>query len=147
MYSRSKITEQVVGKASLCWSFTAGTTAVATGSGIDRKGYNTAFFNAQGLCGTAALTATISFTIYQTDVSTGTYALVSSATITGSISTTYTFSLAPTSAAVTATSKTVNLSGLKRFLKIYATITGTMTNLITCAVSCTLGDALNEPAT
>jgi hypothetical protein len=147
MFMKSKLTEQVLEKACLAWTFTAATTAVATSVGIDRKGYNTAFFVLQGLCATAGGSFNLNCTVYQTDVSTGTYALVSSATITGSISTTYTFTLLPTSAATTATGKNINLSGLKRFLKIYVAVTAAVTNTITCSVAAILGDAMTEPAT
>lgn len=147
MYMKSKLTEQVIDKACLVWTFSAGTTAVATSVAIDRTGYNTAFFVLQGLCGTAGGTFNINATVYQTDVSTGTYTVVNSAAITGAISSTFTFSLLPTSAATTSTSKAINLSGLNKLIKVYLAVTAAVTNTITVSVAAILGDGKVEPAT
>ena len=146
MYSRSKLTEQIVEKACILEALSAARTSAAISIGIDRKGYNTAHFMLQGLCATAGGSFTLSGQIYQTDVSTGTYTIVNSSVITGAISTTFTYSLLPTSAAVTATGKIINLSGLSRYVKAYLTVSAALTNTITCSVACMLGDAINEPA-
>jgi len=147
MYMKSKMTDQLVDRACLVGTYTAATTAVATSVAIDRKGFNTALFNLQGICATAGGTFNINCTLYQSaDVATGVYTLVTSATISGAISTTFTFSLLPTSAATTSTDKVINLSGLNRFIKIYASVTAAVTNTITYGIACILGDAQVEPA-
>lgn len=147
MYMKSKLTEQVIDKACMIETVSAGRTSAAISVGIDRKGYNTAFIVLQGLCATAGGSFTLSGQIYQTDVSTGTYTIVNSSVITGAISTTFTYSLLPTSAATTSTSKAINLSGLNRYIKAYLTVSAAVTNTITATVACILGDGQTEPAT
>ena len=47
--------------------------------------------------------------------------IVTSATISGATSTTFTFSLTPTSAATTSTGKAIDLAGLNKVFKVYLT--------------------------
>ena len=146
MYMKTKLTEQVIERACLSHIFTAATTAEVTSEIIDRLGFNTGFFVMQGKCATAGGTFNITAKLYQADVSTGSFSVVTSATITGSISSRFTWSFLPTSAATTASAKAINLSGLKRCLKVYLTVTAAVTNSITCSVACILADGQTEPA-
>lgn len=143
---KSKLTEQVIDRACSIETISAARTSAVISVGIDRKGFNTAFLVLQGLCATAGGSFTLSGQIYQTDVSTGTYTIVTSATISGATSTTFTFSLLPTSATTTSTSKAINLAGLSRFVKAYLTVSAAVTNTITCSIACILGDGQTEPA-
>ena len=146
MYMKSKLTDQVLEKTCMIETISAGRTSASISVAIDRKGYSTAFLVLQGLCASAGGSFTLSGQVYQTDVSTGTYTIVNSSVITGAISTTFTYSLLPTSAAVTATGKAISLSGLNRYIKAYLTVSAAVTNTITATVACILGDAQTEPA-
>ena len=73
--------------------------------------------------------------------------IVTSATISGATSTTFTFSLTPTSAATTSTGKAIDLAGLNKVFKVYLTPSAAVTNTITVSVACILGDSRTEPAT
>ena len=147
MYMKSKLTEQVIARVCLSKLYTAATTAEATSEVIDRLGFNTAYFAMQGICATAGSSFTVTAKLYQAaDVATSAYTVVTSATISGAISTTFTWSLLPTSASTTLAVKVVNLCGLNRFIKIYLTVTAAVTNTLTCGVVCILGDGQVEPA-
>lgn len=146
MYMKSKVTEQLIDRACIIETISAGRTSAVISLEINRFGFNTAFVVLQGVCATAGGSFTLSGQVYQTDVSTGTYTIVNSAVISGSISTTFTYSLLPTSAAVTSTSKAIDLSGLNKFIKLYLTVSAAVTNTITATVACILGDGKTEPA-
>lgn len=146
MYMKSKLTEQIIERTCLLDAVSAAATSAHVSLEIDRKGFNTAFFVLQGVCATGAGTYNLLGTLYQTDVSTGTYTVVNSAVVTGAISTTYTLNILPTSATVTGDGKAMNLSGLNRFIKFYVTPSAAVTNTITVSVACILGDGQIEPA-
>lgn len=144
MYMKTKLTEQVVSRACISATVSSGRTTAEASVAIDRIGFNTAFFVAQALGTTGGTTVT--HLLYQTDVSTGTYSVVTSATITGSTSTTYTWTITPSSVSTIAAEKCINLSGLKRFIKIYTTVTAATTAAFSHGVACILGDGIIEPA-
>lgn len=146
MYMKTKMTEQVLYKPCFVGQMSAGNTSVQTSVGIDRLNAHTAYFVLSGVAGTAANSSALTFTLYQTDVSTGTYTQVTSATISGAISTTFTFSLTPVSDATTANALAIDLTGLNRFIKAYVSVTAAITNTITLSVACILGDYNVEPA-
>jgi hypothetical protein len=141
---KTKLTEQVISKTCMATTISSGRTSAEASIAIDRLGYNTAFFVAQAFGATGG--TTITHNLYQTDVSTGAYTQVTSATVSGSISTTYTWTLVPSSVSTIAAEKCINLSGLKRFIKIYTTVTGAITASYAHSVAAILGDGVVEPA-
>ena len=136
---RRKLIEQVIDKACLLVSYSAGNTATATGMSIDREGYLSARIAAQCVGDTGADTQT--FTLYVYDSSdNSTFAIYDSANATDTIA-----------VGVTTGIETggfdVDLVGANRYIKVYGVVTGATTVTAFLTAACILGDGVNEPAT
>jgi len=136
---RRKLIEQVIEKACLLVSYSAGNTATATGMSIDRETYLSARISGQCVGDTGADTQT--FTLYVYDSSdNSTFAIYDSANATDTIA------VGVTTGIETA-GFDVDLSGAHRYIKVYAVVTGATTVTAFLTANCILGDGVEEPAT
>ncbi len=132
---RRKLIEQVIEKACMLDTVTAGSTTAHVSSSIDREGFLTAFIVAQTKA-TAGETAYVTWHVYDSSDN-STFAIYDSANATCSL-------YATTS--VTADGFSVDLAGANRYIKVYATPSEALTVANTIATAVVLGDAVNEPA-
>lgn len=139
---KRKLIEQVVGKPTLITTMSAGATTAHASSVIDRKGYLSAYVYAQ-MDGSAGSTSTVSFYVYESDATTGTFTIYDSANATTTLG---------ISSSVTGSGFDVDLIGADRYIKVYAkslTSANTIDETASVTVSVILGDrnAVDEPAT
>lgn len=141
MITRSKLIEQVVGRAALNGeAISAGSTSAHVSAAIDRKGFNSLYINMQQIGATGVNTAHYTTVhVYEEATNTGTYTIKNSATDT--ISSTFTTSSAQT------VGEFVDLSGYDRYIKLYVTPNAAVSNTVTVSLAAILGDAEIEPVT
>lgn len=136
---RRKLIEQVLGKATMYVTLSAGSTSAQASGSIDREGYLSAYVVGYGKA-TAADTAQVTFYVYDSSDN-STFAIYDSANATGGTN---------ASAAVTSASDVavfdVDLAGANRYIKVYATPDEATNTTAVYTATVILGDAINEPA-
>lgn len=134
---KKKLTEQVLGVATMVDYMSAASTTAHTSSSIDREGYLSAYVVCQVSSKTSDTTSPIDFYIYDSSDN-STFAVYDSANAT--------VSLTAISTSSTMKAFTVDLSGAHRYIMIYATVTGVTTVTSVISASVILGDGVIEPS-
>ena len=134
---KKKLTEQVLGTATLVDYMSAASTTAHVSSSIDREGYLSAYVVCQASSKTSDSTDSINFYIYDSSDD-STFAIYDSANSTVTI----------TSISTSSTMKAFSsdLSGAHRYIKIYATVSALTTITSVISASVILGDGVIEPS-